>query len=126
MTSPLGKLLRLIRLNKNISELKASRRADLPIEKYVEFEREPEKVPMKILANIFTAIEITGEEYVDFSLLAYKLSKTKKLQTPKILAKDMDKIFKYPKNVLKFTDKRGIRKPIRSNKNFRKKDPSKE
>ena len=46
MTSPLGKLLRLIRLNKNISELKASRRAELPIEKYVEFEREPEKVPI--------------------------------------------------------------------------------
>lgn len=69
--TPLGRLLRGMRLNRNMSELKVARRCGFEIDKYNEFEKDPGKVPGTNLAKIFEAIDITPDEYADFSMVAY-------------------------------------------------------
>ena len=71
--SPLGKLLRGIRLRKNISELKAARRAGMPIEEYNSIERQPEFAPGFKLHKVFEAVEVSPEEYTDFNSLAFQM-----------------------------------------------------
>jgi hypothetical protein len=122
--SVLGKLLRSIRLKKNISELKASRRAALPLEKYVLCERSPEKIEIKTLVNIFNAIEMTDEEFQDFSLIAKRILKNSKnahMELPEV------KVFQDcpagSSNILKFTEPSGIRK-VRTDANTKPNEQS--
>ena len=68
----LGRLVRAIRLKKNISEIKAARRCGFSLESYSSFEREPEKTPVYQLHKIFKAIETSDDEYSDFILLCQK------------------------------------------------------
>jgi len=73
----LGRLIRAIRLKKNISEIKAAKRSDLGLNEYMRLEANPEQASGHILSRILIAIEISGEEYLDFNFLVHKLFQSK-------------------------------------------------
>ena len=112
--SQLGKLLRGIRLKKNISELKAARRCQLEVDEYNRFENDPTTAPLNILKNIFNAIEMTEEDLLDFQTLSngiYGLPETA-AKNPDLTAiestYDVDR--KTPVNTIDFVNKNGIKK----------------
>jgi len=105
--SPIGKLLRGIRLKKNISELKAARRCDISIEDYNAYENNPEKVSGKLLYKIFQAIEISEDEYIDFNTLTTKFLDEGSQNVRNFNLKEHKES---DCTILEFTDKAGIKK----------------
>lgn len=67
--SPIAKYLETVRVVKNISLEESARRSNTTAEIYLQREREPERVPLYILAEMFDALDMTREEFVEFSTL---------------------------------------------------------
>jgi hypothetical protein len=114
----LGKLLRSIRLRRNISELKAARRASMSLEQFVEYEYSPENVPFNELAKIFEAIEMNEQEYIEFSALSNRLQKSPKnaaLRSIKLSNFLTKKKSNRTENILVFQDRRGIKQTTLKN-----------
>jgi hypothetical protein len=68
--SYLGEYLQAIRVRHNISAVKAAYRAQMLIDEYLEAERTPERLRGAVLLKVLMAVEMTDEEYLDFSDIA--------------------------------------------------------
>ena len=106
----LGKLLRSVRLRKNISELKAARRAGMSLEEYVQYEYSPEKVPLSRLNRIFNAIEMSQEEYVTFSELCMTVYQTNSKEPDELKKNFMGTEQMVHRDTIPLQNLRGIKK----------------
>jgi hypothetical protein len=67
--SALAKYLESIRVEKNISLEESAKRANMTPESYMQREQQPERVPLYMLASMMSALDMKGEEFVEFSAL---------------------------------------------------------
>ena len=68
--SHLGEYLKATRLRRNLSTYRLSHRLGLTYEEYRALEEHPESIPLVQLAKIFRALQLQGDEFIDFSLIA--------------------------------------------------------
>lgn len=67
--SPIAKYLETVRVEKNLSIEESARRSNTTAEIYLRREQEPERVPLYLLAEMFDALDMTREQFVEFSTL---------------------------------------------------------
>jgi len=67
--SVLARYLETVRVEKNISLEESARRSNMSAESYLEREQQPEKVPLYLLVSMFNALDMTRDEFVEFSAL---------------------------------------------------------
>ncbi|MBS1971449.1 MAG: helix-turn-helix transcriptional regulator [Bdellovibrionales bacterium] len=67
--SALANYLETIRVEKNITLEESARRSNMTPETYRQREKQPEKVPLYMLASMMNALDMKGEEFVEFSVL---------------------------------------------------------
>jgi hypothetical protein len=106
----LGKFLRSVRLRKNISEMKAARRAELPLEEYVRYEYSPAKAPLDKLSRMFEAIEMAEEEYAVFTGLCVAFYQSTPRPLEELVHTPRARRMNIFGNVIPLQDRRGIRK----------------